>query len=297
MNEALKPWTNAKIRIKEGWEGFGKSGRALGEPVWVEQFWLPVLWDDEENPEFHKLAGIDMLIQFCPMDPTPTPEPLDADGQRNELAKILHNNHIVASDKIVEDLLLWHWDRCKPPTPEVGEWEESLDEQWSSINAPENNEFVKRNVKSFIRDLLAAKTECKKCKELECQLDAWFTIFGTTQLSHAQARLEQAEGDAAKTGGEPHLRTLELDKVCRVVQDEIDKIKETDGDKVFLPILTSAIIAQAVVAHFARPVVSAEEIKEDINNWLSCGESRLTPDDVKEIAESIHHLLEGKGQK
>ena len=44
----------------------------------------------------------------------------------------------------------------------------------------------------------------------------------------------------------------------------------------------------------ARPVVSRLEIEENIEGWLSFGESRLTPDDVKEIAASIHHLLEGR---
>lgn len=33
--------------------------------------------------------------------------------------------------------------------------------------------------------------------------------------------------------------------------------------------------------------VDATGIENVIENWLSCGESRLTPDDVKEIAQSL----------
>ena len=33
----------------------------------------------------------------------------------------------------------------------------------------------------------------RRISELETQLDAWHNIFGTSQLSHASARLEQAE--------------------------------------------------------------------------------------------------------
>lgn len=37
-----------------------------------------------------------------------------------------------------------------------------------------------------------------KLKELECQLSAWHSVFQTSQLSHAQSRLEEAEKKAAK---------------------------------------------------------------------------------------------------
>lgn len=56
-------YKNCKVGIKEGWDGFGRHGRALAEPVWVEQYWLPVLWDDEEDPTFYKLAGINILVK------------------------------------------------------------------------------------------------------------------------------------------------------------------------------------------------------------------------------------------
>jgi len=55
-----KPWKNARVRIKCGWSGAGNSGTAVGEPVFIEQWWLPILWDGEEDPDFHKLAGIEL---------------------------------------------------------------------------------------------------------------------------------------------------------------------------------------------------------------------------------------------
>ena len=37
-----------------------------------------------------------------------------------------------------------------------------------------------------------------KVEELECVIDAWHKIFGTTQLTHAQCRLEVAESSVIK---------------------------------------------------------------------------------------------------
>lgn len=35
-------YNDCKVRVKPGWAEFGKSGVALGEPVFVEQMWLPI---------------------------------------------------------------------------------------------------------------------------------------------------------------------------------------------------------------------------------------------------------------
>ena len=51
-----------RIRIKKGWEDFGQVGTCLGIPIFVDQLWIPVLWDNEEDPEFFKLAGVERLI-------------------------------------------------------------------------------------------------------------------------------------------------------------------------------------------------------------------------------------------
>ena len=99
--------------------------------------------------------------------------------------------------------------------------------------------------------------ECKKCKEYECQLDAWFSVFGTTQLSHAQARLEQAEETAsilvAKTGGEPPLRTLEE---RRKIAEQLQKMVALDGGDYL-------VMADWIIAHFARPDEQSEKERHD----------------------------------
>jgi hypothetical protein len=51
------------VRIKVGWEDAGRLGKQLGEPVFVQQWWTPVLWDDEEDPTFHKTAGLEEVTE------------------------------------------------------------------------------------------------------------------------------------------------------------------------------------------------------------------------------------------
>ena len=55
-----------RIRIKKGWSEFGKVGTCLGNTVFVEQEWIPVLWDNEDDPDFFKLAGIERLTWYIP---------------------------------------------------------------------------------------------------------------------------------------------------------------------------------------------------------------------------------------
>ena len=50
--------TNKRIQIREGWDEAGRQGTALGGPIFVGQDWIPVKWDDEEDPTFHKRAGL-----------------------------------------------------------------------------------------------------------------------------------------------------------------------------------------------------------------------------------------------
>lgn len=50
------------IQIKEGWMCAGRIGKALGDAVLVYGImWVPVLWDEDEDPEWHKLAGLDFI--------------------------------------------------------------------------------------------------------------------------------------------------------------------------------------------------------------------------------------------
>lgn len=69
-------WIGARMKVREGWMrgGFDLSKltlaeaeardqllrcTALGPPVFIGQEWLPVKWDDEEDPKFFKLAGLE----------------------------------------------------------------------------------------------------------------------------------------------------------------------------------------------------------------------------------------------
>lgn len=54
-------------------------------------------------------------------------------------------------------------------------------------------------IEKFAQAILSAGyMKNNKVKELETVLDAWYSVFGTTQLTHALARLEFAEGELEK---------------------------------------------------------------------------------------------------
>jgi len=48
-----------RAKIKNGWHGAGRTCEVLGDPVFVLQNWSPVLWDDEEDPDFIKTAALE----------------------------------------------------------------------------------------------------------------------------------------------------------------------------------------------------------------------------------------------
>lgn len=48
-----------RVRIMAGWDQAGKLGHRLGADILVGgQTWTPVLWDGEEDPDWHKAAGL-----------------------------------------------------------------------------------------------------------------------------------------------------------------------------------------------------------------------------------------------
>lgn len=54
----------SKVRIKVGWHDSSRAGVALGPAITLpggSQKWVPVLWDDEEDPDFFKEAGLDIV--------------------------------------------------------------------------------------------------------------------------------------------------------------------------------------------------------------------------------------------
>lgn len=64
MNE-IRAWRNDRVRIKEGWEGDGRSGLVIGDSYISTSTnirWTPVVWDDdaEDEPEFVKSKSLEM---------------------------------------------------------------------------------------------------------------------------------------------------------------------------------------------------------------------------------------------
>lgn len=49
-----------RVRIKPGWEGAGRKGVRHAE-VNVQQPWSVVVWDDEEDPDCFKSAGLEEI--------------------------------------------------------------------------------------------------------------------------------------------------------------------------------------------------------------------------------------------
>lgn len=58
-------WGHAgtRCRIKAGWEGAGREGDAVcyfDEPARLGQQWTVVLWDDQDDPDCFKSAGLEI---------------------------------------------------------------------------------------------------------------------------------------------------------------------------------------------------------------------------------------------
>jgi hypothetical protein len=55
-------WKQGDIAaIKPGWHRFGVLFRVLGPAIFLKQWWVPVADPDEEDPDFHKEAGLELL--------------------------------------------------------------------------------------------------------------------------------------------------------------------------------------------------------------------------------------------
>lgn len=50
-----------RIRIRDGWEEAGKTGTAIGPAFFYGQLWTPVVWDDNEDPDFVKSIALQRL--------------------------------------------------------------------------------------------------------------------------------------------------------------------------------------------------------------------------------------------
>ncbi len=51
------------MRVKDGWQDAGKRGVILCKPIHVGQLWIAVRWDGEEDPDWFKARGLEIVIQ------------------------------------------------------------------------------------------------------------------------------------------------------------------------------------------------------------------------------------------
>ena len=51
--------TNEIAQIKEKWDGAGKIVNVVGPPLFLGQWWVPILWPDMEDPDFIKAAALE----------------------------------------------------------------------------------------------------------------------------------------------------------------------------------------------------------------------------------------------
>ncbi len=47
-----------RCRIRDGWGGAGRQGEAIVYFDGRDQLWVAVQWDDEDDPDIHKAAGL-----------------------------------------------------------------------------------------------------------------------------------------------------------------------------------------------------------------------------------------------
>ena len=92
-----------RVMISAGWHGAGRQGTAVGSPVVLGgQTWTGVRWDGEEDPDWHKAAG---LVDV-------TPDRLTED--RALVARLLKIDEGLSEWEVsfVESLAKWVAARC-----------------------------------------------------------------------------------------------------------------------------------------------------------------------------------------
>ncbi len=48
-----------RVRIKANWEDRGKIGTLILTITLAGQRWSAIIWDDEEDPDWHKTSGLE----------------------------------------------------------------------------------------------------------------------------------------------------------------------------------------------------------------------------------------------
>lgn len=64
----MKQWS-LFVTIRDGWQNAGRVGISLGPAMSIipykgsnGQYWTPVLWIDEEDPNWHKSVGLEPYV-------------------------------------------------------------------------------------------------------------------------------------------------------------------------------------------------------------------------------------------
>jgi hypothetical protein len=52
--------TGPRVRVRTGWDNAGQLGTVVGAQIHLGQWWCPVLWDDEEDPDWCKSSGLEL---------------------------------------------------------------------------------------------------------------------------------------------------------------------------------------------------------------------------------------------
>lgn len=50
-----------RVRVKEQYDRAGRFGWQVGPQISEDQPWIPVMWDDADDPDFFKKAGLEFL--------------------------------------------------------------------------------------------------------------------------------------------------------------------------------------------------------------------------------------------
>ncbi len=59
--QIMKTEHKIRVQVKKGWGDAGRKGTLFTKPIKFGNDWVGVLWDDEEDPDWFKAAGLDVI--------------------------------------------------------------------------------------------------------------------------------------------------------------------------------------------------------------------------------------------
>lgn len=154
------------------------------------------------------------------------------------------------NNRMINSLIKTGWNMTEQHAKELEDFlHKCLDPYLPPIVADSNQslKILAKTIDTYYRSHPPKQGECKKCKELECVLDAWHTAFGTTQLTHALDRLQVAEN---KQG-------VELDDIYELLCNK--RLIQNDDGKIVIPFKQYNEylweLSKAIFAKFAQPTI------------------------------------------